>query len=64
MIKFFSCLVNMLHAGSQSAAKGPVDHAWLRDPLFHPVIAAMDEREIADLPLHQVGPAASQMCGR
>ena len=25
--------------------------AWLRDPLSHPDIARMDERELADLPL-------------
>lgn len=25
--------------------------AWLRDPLSHPDIACMDERELADLPL-------------
>ncbi|KAB2951496.1 MAG: hypothetical protein F9K19_18715 [Rhizobiaceae bacterium] len=28
--------------------------AWRRDPLSHPVLSAMNERELADLPLgHQ-----------
>jgi len=36
---------------------GPVDAetmaTWRRDPLSHPALSGMDERELADLPLRQ-----------
>ncbi|MBB3975999.1 hypothetical protein GGQ64_001186 [Rhizobium azooxidifex] len=30
------------------------DDAWIRDPLAHPDIEAMDERQRADLPFHSL----------
>ena len=30
------------------------DCAWIRDPLAHPDIEAMDERQRADLPFHSL----------
>lgn len=42
-------------AGLRRRASQPVDMetmaAWRRDPLSHPALRDMDERELADLPL-------------
>ncbi|QOF74433.1 hypothetical protein IG197_08035 [Aminobacter sp. SR38] len=51
-MKIFSSLATLLQGQHD---KHGIDSerflAWLRDPLSHPDIARMDERELADLPL-------------
>lgn len=51
-MKIFSSLVALLQRQHDSSG---IDSerflAWLRDPLSHPDIARMDERELGDLPL-------------
>lgn len=46
MFKIFSKAAGLLKAESE-AGDAPV---WLRDPLSHPDIAAMDARTLGDLP--------------
>lgn len=47
MLKVFSMLKRPeAHA---DGSRGP-SFCWLRDPLQHPDLARMDERELADLP--------------
>lgn len=52
-------------AGLRRRASQPVDMetmaAWRRDPLSHPALRHMDERELADLPLARLRFAA-QTC--
>ena len=46
-----SILSHLFHRTGQPREDAlPACLAWLRDPLAHPAIAAMTEREIADLP--------------
>ncbi|WP_432284661.1 hypothetical protein SLT36_23485 [Aminobacter sp. BA135] len=51
-MKIFSSLITLLQGQHDNHG---IDSerflAWLRDPLSHPDIARMDERELADLPL-------------
>jgi hypothetical protein len=51
-MKIFSSLITLLQGQNENSG---IDSerflAWLRDPLSHPDIARMDERELADLPL-------------
>lgn len=61
MIKIFSSLTDALLA-RVDAREAPV---WLRDPLAHPEIEAMDSRRLGDLPfgLFRV-PAEADPCRR
>lgn len=51
-MKIFSSLATLLQ-GQHDTHRTDSERflAWLRDPLSHPDIARMDERELADLPL-------------
>ncbi|SOC35356.1 hypothetical protein SAMN05892877_101315 [Rhizobium subbaraonis] len=51
MFKFF--LSHADRAGNE-AGGGDAEPGWIRDPLSHPDIAAMDERQRADLPFQGV----------
>jgi hypothetical protein len=53
-MKFFST-TNAAADRSSSALSTTIEDCirWLRDPLSHPVLEAMSERELADLPLGQ-----------
>ncbi|CAN7265111.1 hypothetical protein [Aminobacter sp. LjRoot7] len=51
-MKIFSSLIALLQGQNDiSGVDSERFLAWLRDPLSHPDIARMDERELADLPL-------------
>ena len=55
MLKFF------FSKGDRSSDRHPRESAaadWLRDPLAHPDIEAMDERQRADLPFRTFAMAA------
>jgi hypothetical protein len=49
MMKIFSSFRILVAAPTADRGEGPA--AWRHDPLAHPVIRTMSEREIADLPL-------------
>lgn len=53
-MKIFSILVGLV-AGRVEAGGSDSERAiaWVRDPLAHPDIARMDERELADLPFNR-----------
>ena len=46
MFKIFSKLAHALTTEANAAEMA----IWVRDPLFHPAIEAMDSRELGDLP--------------
>lgn len=50
VMKIISSLHDWISAPAVSGADASADR--LRDPLAHPAIQAMSQREIADLPLH------------
>lgn len=54
MIKFFlivAAFIRRRSAGLLAIDEGPEEaDRWRRDPLSHPDIVAMSERELADLP--------------
>ena len=49
MFKIFSKLAHALTTEANAAEMA----IWVRDPLFHPEIEAMDSRELGDLPFGQ-----------
>ena len=60
MFKIFSRAAEALRAEAD-AAEAPV---WLRDPLSHPEIEAMDSRALGDLPfgLFRTADASRRIC--
>ena len=61
MFKIFSRAAEALRAEAD-AAEAPV---WLRDPLSHPDISAMDGRALGDLPFGLFRPRdMAEDCGR
>ena len=47
-MKIFSALRRLI--AGQKKSENRHDAAWLADPLMHPDVQAMTERELADLP--------------
>ncbi|PST26409.1 hypothetical protein C7U60_05175 [Mesorhizobium plurifarium] len=64
MLKFFSILKRpRISSGSVRGLASD----WMRDPLQHPDLSRMDERELADLPFPGwpwPRPAAENLCDR
>lgn len=51
MLQIFSTAVRLVRSlGATAANAGAECERWLRDPLAHPVLAAMSATELADLP--------------
>ncbi|HVK90165.1 MAG TPA: hypothetical protein VM468_01930 [Mycoplana sp.] len=59
MLKFFFSKGDRC---SEGRPRDPAAADWLRDPLAHPDIEAMDERQRADLPFRTF-PMAADDCG-
>ncbi|MGF7008587.1 hypothetical protein [Aminobacter sp. BE322] len=68
-MKIFSMLAGLV-AGRVEAGGSDSERvlAWVRDPLAHPDIERMDERELADLPFNRgfrrSVPRVSEACSR
>lgn len=60
-MKIFSMIDELVRRLLEPGEGGSASEAWQRDPLNHPVIAAMSLREQADLPL---GRASAGLCIR
>ena len=55
-MKIICMLRDLLHAHPDAGAKPDrAGSAWLRDPLSHPAIERMSERELGDLPFAGYG---------
>lgn len=50
----FKLFLILAHRARNQAGGSDADRGWVRDPLSHPDIAAMDERQRADLPFQGV----------
>lgn len=57
-MKIFSILNGLLPSPVRVSPR-VFDPAWIHDPLSHPDIAAMSQRELADLPLSRGRRAAA-----
>jgi hypothetical protein len=61
-------IFSFIHGGAPASASAFPDDGgdrmvWLRDPLSHPAIEQMSERELADLPFRTTaGPTATERC--
>ncbi|NVP57539.1 hypothetical protein [Mycoplana rhizolycopersici] len=64
----FKLFLTLAHRARNETGSSEADLVWVRDPLSHPDIAAMDERQRADLPFQGVarvqGCAPAAVCGR
>lgn len=47
-MKLLSTITDWLHHAEPGSSREP---QWCRDPLLHPHLQEMDERQLADLPL-------------
>lgn len=59
MLKYFFSRTRLLAAPPSDRDSVPAD--WIRDPLAHPEIEAMDERQLGDLPFRAF-PAGKAAC--
>ncbi len=50
----FKLFLILARRASNQAGGSDAERGWVRDPLSHPDIAAMDERQRADLPFQGV----------
>lgn len=64
MLQFFSIVARALSPRPPAAGTLSEAERWRRDPLSHPVLRAMSQRELADLPIgHPVLPERLSDCG-
>ncbi len=53
MFQFFWIMVQTFRDNHRRAVQDAWDDNWWRDPLAHPALRGMSERELADLPLRR-----------